>query len=174
MIEATLLHLAQQDHPDFEVLVVIAEHDTATRDAALLLTAYDERFRIIVDSDRQRNKAMALNRALPHCRGEIVGVFDAEDLVSDSLLRAVDQEFATSQADVVQGGAQLMNFKSSWFSVRNVLEYYFWFRSRLHFHASAGFIPLGGNTMFVRRAWLLAVGGWDDHALPRTATSVRG
>ena len=94
---------------------------------------------------------MALNRALPHCRGEIVAVFDAEDLVSDSLLRAVDHEFATSGADVVQGGAQLMNFKSSWFSVRNVLEYYFWFRSRLHFHANAGFIPLGGNTVFVRR-----------------------
>ena len=68
-------------------------------------------------------------------------------------------------AEVVQGATQLMNFSSSWFSVRNVLEYYFWFKSRLHFHASAGFIPLGGNTVFLRREWLEAAGGWDPDCL---------
>ena len=35
-------------------------------------------------------------------------------------------------ADIVQAGVQLMNFRSSWLTVHNVLEYYFWFRSRLH------------------------------------------
>ena len=58
-----------------------------------------------------------------------------------------------------------MNHRSSWFSARNALEYYFWFKSRLHLHSRVGFIPLGGNSVFVRRSWLLAMGGWDEDCL---------
>jgi hypothetical protein len=46
-----------------------------------------------------------------------------------------------------------------------VLEYYFWFRSRLHFHAQQRFIPLGGNTVFIRTDRLREVGGWDPECL---------
>src|SRR3989440_6804757 len=58
-----------------------------------------------------------------------------------------------------------MNFRSSWLTVRNVLEYHFWFRRRLHLHARQGFIPLGGNTVFVRTPLLRAVSGWDPECL---------
>jgi glycosyltransferase XagB len=77
----------------------------------------------------------------------------------------VDSLFQSSGADVVQSGVQLMNYWSNWYSVHNVLEYYFWFRSRLHFHAKARFIPLGGNTVFVRTDVLRAAGGWDAACL---------
>ncbi len=60
---------------------------------------------------------------------------------------------------------QLMNVRSSWWALRNCLEYFFWFRSRLHFHADRDFIPLGGNTVFVRTELLRAVGGWDPECL---------
>ena len=39
------------------------------------------------------------------------------------------------------GRRQLMNVHSSWFASRNCLEYYFWFRSRLHLHAAQGLHP---------------------------------
>ena len=58
-----------------------------------------------------------------------------------------------------------MNYRDSWFSLRNCMEYRIWFRSRLHGHANAGFIPLGGNTVFVKRELLLEVGGWDGTCL---------
>lgn len=58
-----------------------------------------------------------------------------------------------------------MNFESSWWALRNVLEYYFWFRSRLHFHADSRIIPLGGNTVFIKRSWLTASKGWDAECL---------
>ena len=70
---------------------------------------------------------------------------------------------------------QLMNFETSWWSLRNVLEYYFWFRSRLHFHAKSKFIPLGGNTVFVTEGAPRLVGGLGCRtASPRTASSVCG
>ena len=55
---------------------------------------------------------------------------------------------------MVQCGVQLMNFESHWFSALNVLEYFFWFKSRLHYHARCGAITLGGNTVFFERTIL--------------------
>jgi cellulose synthase/poly-beta-1,6-N-acetylglucosamine synthase-like glycosyltransferase len=97
--------------------------------------------------------------------GEIVGVFDAEDEVHPGLLRLVEARFEEAGADVVQAGVQLMNIQTSWWSLRNCLEYYFWFRSRLHFHAEQRFIPLGGNTVFTRTELLREAGGWDPNCL---------
>ena len=66
---------------------------------------------------------------------------------------------------------QLLNFYSSWYSLRNCLEYFFWFRSRLHLQAEKGFITLGGNTVFIKRELVEpppgsdAQWGWDDKCL---------
>ena len=70
---------------------------------------------------------------------------------------------------VVQSGVQLMNFNDHWFGIHNCLEYFFWFKSRLHFYAQVGMIPLGGNTVFVRRELLERVKGWDEHCLTEDA-----
>ena len=120
---------------------------------------------MVTDHNEHKNKPRALNTALPYCRGDVVGVFDAEDQVHPQLLEHVDHAFRATGADVVQGGVQLINFHSSWYSLHNCLEYFFWFRSRLHLHASKGFIPLGGNTVFVRTDVLRAANGWDGTCL---------
>jgi cellulose synthase/poly-beta-1,6-N-acetylglucosamine synthase-like glycosyltransferase len=54
----------------------------------------------------------------------------------------------------------LGNSLGKWFQVHNVLEYFFWFTSRMAYQANAGFVPLGGNTVFIRRDLLEAAGGW--------------
>jgi cellulose synthase/poly-beta-1,6-N-acetylglucosamine synthase-like glycosyltransferase len=162
----TLDRLAQQDHPDFEIIAIVGHDDPGTERVAREAAArHPELIRVIVDSSVPKNKPKALNLALQTSRGEIVGVFDAEDDVHPRLLTLVDSRFTETDADVVQGGVQLMNFQSSWWSLRNVLEYYFWFRSRLHFHAKEKFIPLGGNTVFVRKEWLDWSEGWDASCL---------
>jgi glycosyltransferase XagB len=166
VLEGTLSRLAAIDHPNFEVLVVVGSDDAETREVAERVAArHPDRVSVVVDASWPKSKPRALNAALPHCSGEITGVFDAEDDVHPAIVERVDQCFQNTNADVVQAGVQLMNFRSSWLTVRNVLEYYFWFRSRLHFHASAGFIPLGGNTVFVRTQLLRAVSGWDPDCL---------
>ena len=166
VLEATLTRLMTTDHPAFEVLVVVGDDDPGTRQVAERVAGrHPDRLSVVVDASWPKSKPRALNAALPYCSGAITGVFDAEDDVHPALLRRVDQCFQTTNADVVQAGVQLMNFRSSWLTVRNVLEYYFWFRSRLHFHARQGFIPLGGNTVFIRTEVLQAVSGWDPECL---------
>ncbi|WP_237280253.1 glycosyltransferase [Subtercola vilae] len=162
----TLDVLAQQDHPDFEIIAIVGHDDPGTEAVARAAAErHPDLIRVIVDDSVPKNKPKALNLALKSARGDVVGVFDAEDEVHPRLLTVVDSKFQETDADVVQGGVQLMNFESSWWALRNVLEYYFWFRSRLHFHAKSKFIPLGGNTVFVTKEWLDWSEGWDANCL---------
>jgi glycosyltransferase XagB len=166
VLGGTLERLASSQHPAFEVLAVVGDDDPETREVAeATATRHPDRVRVLVDSSQPKNKPKALNTALPQCRGTVTAVFDAEDEVHPELLAHVDRRFSDTGADVVQGGVQLMNYHSSWYSLRNVLEYYFWFRSRLHFHAGQRFIPLGGNTVFIRTDRLREAGGWDPECL---------
>jgi cellulose synthase/poly-beta-1,6-N-acetylglucosamine synthase-like glycosyltransferase len=162
----TIDTLARLDHPAFEVVAIIGHDDPGTEAVARAAARrHPDLVRVVMDHSVPKNKPKGMNTALPHCRGDIVGVFDAEDEVQPELLRQVDARFNATDADVVQGGVQLMNLQTSWWSLRNCLEYYFWFRSRLHFHANARFIPLGGNTVFARASVLKEVGGWDSECL---------
>ncbi|MGC0313799.1 cellulose synthase/poly-beta-1,6-N-acetylglucosamine synthase-like glycosyltransferase [Kitasatospora acidiphila] len=166
VLERTVLRLLESTHPDFEVIVIVGHDDPDTAEVAHRLAAlHPEQVFVVTDTHEKKNKPKALNSALPTCRGDVVGVFDAEDQVHPDLLSHVDHAFRDTAADVVQGGVQLINFHSSWYSLRNCLEYFFWFRSRLHLHAAKGFIPLGGNTVFVRTDRLRANDGWDQNCL---------
>jgi cellulose synthase/poly-beta-1,6-N-acetylglucosamine synthase-like glycosyltransferase len=166
VLEATLEQLLRLDHPDFEVLPIVGHDDPDTAAVAeAVARRHPDRVRIVIDRSWPKNKPKALNSALPMCRGDVVGVFDAEDEVDRRLLRSVDRTFRTAGAHVVQGGVQLVNFRSSWYSLRNCLEYFFWFRSRLHLQSQHRFIPLGGNTVFVRTDLLREVSGWDERCL---------
>jgi glycosyltransferase XagB len=162
----TLRQLLNLDHPSFEIVPIVGHDDPATAAVAhAIAEQHPDIVRVVTDENWPKNKPKALNSALPLCRGEVVGVFDAEDEVDPRLLRSVDAAFGAGQADVVQGGVQLVNFRSSWFALRNCLEYFFWFRSRLHLQQRHRFIPLGGNTVFVRTGLLRAIGGWDPECL---------
>ena len=166
VLGTTLDALAQLHHPAFEVIAIIGHDDPGTEAVARAAAErHPEIVRVVIDHSVPKNKPRAMNTALPECAGDIVGVFDAEDEVHPELLQLVDVRFRETAADVVQGGVQLMNLQSSWWSLRNCLEYYFWFRSRLHFHANNRFIPLGGNTVFARADVLREVGGWDADCL---------
>ncbi|WP_149183904.1 glycosyltransferase [Streptomyces sp. TRM49041] len=166
VLEHTIERLRESRHQDFEIIVIVGHDDPGTARVAERAAARDPgRVRVVVDTHEKKNKPKALNTALPYCRGDVVGVFDAEDQVHPDLLAHVDHAFTVTGADVVQGGVQLINFHSSWYSLRNCLEYFFWFRSRLHLHAAKGFIPLGGNTVFVRTDVLREADGWDQDCL---------
>ena len=160
VLGATLDQLAALDYPRFEIVAIVGHDDPGTAAVAEACAArHPDRVRVVVDHNWPKNKPKALNTGLPMCRGEIVGVFDAEDEVHRGLLRVIDRAFRAYDADVVQGGVQLVNFRSSWFALRNCLEYFFWFRSRLHLQQKHGFVPLGGNTVFAR-AERAAFGRW--------------
>lgn len=166
VLATTLDRLAEIEYDRFEVLVIVGHDDPGTTAVAHAAEArHPMCVRVIVDDHAVKSKPRALNTALPYCRGEVIGIFDAEDEVDRGLLRLVDRRMRADGCAALQSGVQLMNFWSRWYAVRNVLEYYFWYRSKLYFQASKGFIPLGGNTVFVYRTVLEELGGWDGDCL---------
>ncbi len=129
----------------------------------------DPNVQLLVYTNTPTSKPRALNHALQVARGDVVTIFDAEDEPHPDILNVINTTMLDEEVDVVQSGVQLMNHNSRWFSFLNVLEYFFWFKSSLHFFARVGMTPLGGNTVFVRRELMEQLGGWDETCLTEDA-----
>lgn len=165
VMNETVRRLLEQDHPQVQVVISVGDDDHETVANAYRLAAAHPGVIVSVNHDPIKNKPRQLNTALLLCTGDVVGIMDAESLAAPELITRVDATFRRHDADIVQGAVHLVNLRSRWFSLRNCLEYRVWFRSRLHGHAGDGFLPLGGNTVFIRRELLTQAGGWDGDCL---------
>ncbi|MDQ3910307.1 MAG: glycosyltransferase [Actinomycetota bacterium] len=173
VIGHTMHRVWEADYPKelLEIVVVCQKRDVETIAEAERAAAEigDPNVRVVTFEGGPINKPHGLNVALGETTKEVVTIFDAEDDVHPEILNVVNTIMQGTGASIVQAGVQLMNFQSSWYSVQNVLEYFFWFKSRLHLHARVGMIPLGGNTVFMRRSLIEIVGGWDEKCLTEDA-----
>ncbi len=166
VLDATLARLAQQTHPNVDIITVICDDDEGTLKVAYEAAELSDRIEVVqfpLAAGVKPNKPLQLNYVLEHVATRdytVVGIVDAEDTVHPELLTHVDTAFNDKQIGVVQGGVQLMNHDSSWYSLHNVLEYYKWFNSAMSFQSDNRFMPLGGNTIFVRHNLLKKAGGW--------------
>jgi glycosyltransferase XagB len=176
VIARTIDRVARSNYPAalLQVIVVCSADDVGTIDSALGMIAELGRegitnAELVVFDDQPINKPHGLNRALRHAHTDVVTIFDAEDEIHPDILNVANTVMVTEQVNVVQAGVQLMNYASSWYSTFNVLEYFFWFKSRLNYQARHGSIPLGGNTVFFARDLLNRLGGWDETNLTEDA-----
>ena len=154
-----------------QVLALLREHDTGTIDVARekLNQLRAPNVELLATNDKHGGKPHQLNLGLKVARGDIVTIFDAEDEPHPDILQVINTIFLNESIDAVQSGVQLMNHNTKWFCFLNVLEYFFWFKSSLHFFARCGMTPLGGNTVFVRRRLMEHLGGWDHTTLTEDA-----
>lgn len=166
VLAGTLRQLARQTHPNVQIISVICDDDRDTLAVAYDAANYLPRVTVMeypLAEGVKPSKPLQLNYVLEQTAGHgytVVGVVDAEDTVHPELLSRIDAAFQNPEIGIVQGGVQLMNHDSSWYSLHNVLEYYRWFNSAMAFQADAQFMPLGGNTIFVRNDLLRKAGGW--------------
>ncbi len=154
-----------------QVLAICREDDPGTiaEAQAKINQLRDPNVQLIVFNDKPINKPHGLNLALKVSKGDVVTIFDAEDEPHPDILNIINTTMLNESVDVVQSGVQLMNHNTKWFCFLNVLEYFFWFKSSLHFFARIGMTPLGGNTVFARRQLMEQLGGWDETCLTEDA-----
>jgi glycosyltransferase XagB len=157
-----------------QVLVICSADDEGTISKAAekieLLRRQDvSNVELVVFDDLPINKPHGLNRGLSRARGDVLTIFDAEDDIHPDIFNIANTVMLEDGVNVLQCGVQLMDYGSSWYSALNVLEYFFWFKSRLHYHARFQSIPLGGNTVFFSQDLLLRLGGWDESNLTEDA-----
>ena len=164
----TIMAVHNIDYPDHmkEILVLIRDEDDDETIAVAQRAIADiqekaaqagapANVRLLTFKDGPKNKPNGLNRGYREAANDVVCVFDAEDQPHRDIYHVVNTVMQRDGADVVQSGVQLMNFRSTWFSAFNVLEYFFWFKSGLHaFTHKLNVTPLGGNTVFFKKTWL--------------------
>ncbi|MGH2470734.1 MAG: glycosyltransferase, partial [Chloroflexota bacterium] len=176
VIRNTIRRIAALNYPPelVEILVIVEAGDYGTlrcvREAiAEVASPLPDRLRLLTFDGPPINKPHGLNVGLAQARGQVVTIFDAEDEPHPDILQVVNTVLLREAARAVQCGVQLMNYADRWFSGLNVLEYFFWFRSRMHYQAAMQMVALGGNTVFVERAVLRQVNGWDERCLTEDA-----
>src|SRR6266446_8129107 len=154
-----------------QLIAICREDDPGTiaQARATIDALGDPNIQLLIFNDQPINKPHGLNLGLRIAHGDVVTIFDAEDEPHPDILNIINTTMLTDDVDVVQSGVQLMNHNTKWFCFLNVLEYFFWFKSSMHFFARIGMIPLGGNTVFVRRDLLEQLGGWDEYCLTEDA-----
>ena len=95
--------LDQLDYPRnlLDILLVVEQEDHMTR-SALSASDLPGWMRVIVVPDGTvKTKPRALNYALDHCRGSIVGIYDAEDAPEPDQIRKIVDRFHQRGPEVV-------------------------------------------------------------------------
>lgn len=174
VVSDTITALNKIDYPDYlkEVIVLCRADDVGTiqKVQETIDAIGNPRILLEIFYDDPINKPHALNKGLAVSQNQIISIFDAEDEPHPEIYHIINTILQTKNVDVVQSGVQLMNYHSHWFSALNCLEYYFWFKSGLHFFSRIGkATPLGGNTVFFKKSYLERVGGWDEECLTEDA-----
>jgi cellulose synthase/poly-beta-1,6-N-acetylglucosamine synthase-like glycosyltransferase len=154
------------DYPKskLDIKLVVERHDpaTLTRLAALDLPA---RYEVIVaPPGAPSTKPRALNIALAEARGELLVVYDAEDIPGRDQLRLAASHFASKRAiDCLQARLRVRNPGDCWLSCLFSLEYAVLFDLINPGLCALGLpIALGGTSNHFRVSALVDVGGWDE------------
>jgi cellulose synthase/poly-beta-1,6-N-acetylglucosamine synthase-like glycosyltransferase len=169
-----ITHLARMRYPAerLDILLLLEEDDTVTADAIAAASLPPNMRVLTVPEGHPRTKPRALNYALPFARGEIIGIYDAEDRPDPNQIAHIVRRYDEVSRDVacLQGRLDYYNTDHNLMARLFTVEYASWFRVLLPGVQRLGlFVPLGGTTLFLRRDALEEVGGWDAHNVTEDA-----
>lgn len=110
VIADTLAAACRIDYPDYEVVVV---DDGSNDDTAAQVEPFIAGGRVrLVRKPLNEGKALALNDALPLCRGEIVLTLDADAVADPRILHHIVPHFRSARVAAVTGNPRVRNFGS--------------------------------------------------------------
>ena len=155
-IEKTLDSILSQNYPKnlLEVLIIVDKDDTHTLNEALkaaekFLSSLNIKM-VINENSGRRLKAVAMNTAIKHAGGLIIGFYDADDVFpNDQVLNAVLLMIERNYAAV---GTRVYRFRNSVLGGLMYLESMVWYNAVIPFLKSTIKItPLSGEGLFIRK-----------------------
>lgn len=158
--------LSRFDYPVAKLDVkLVVEADDAETLGRLRFMKLPGHFEIIaVPPANPRTKPKALNYALAFARGELVAIYDAEDIPDARQLRHAAEVFAAAPAHVtcLQARLNFYNAGENWLTRQFSVEYAALFDLLLPLLSALRLpVPLGGTSNHFRKRVLLEMGGWD-------------
>ena len=165
IVQDLLAALNGLDYPTdrLEIFFALEETDRATRKAIEALILPPHMTAVIVPKGAPQTKPRALNYVLPRTTGDLIVIYDAEDLPEpDQLRRAVTALTNNPDLGCVQARLNVLNADETWLTRQFAIEYTVLFDCMLPtFEALKLPVPLGGTSNHFTRSALEDVGAWD-------------
>ena len=155
-----------------EIVFVTEACDADTRAALSSAGMTSNMHIVIVPPGKPQTKPRALNYALSFVSGELLAVYDAEDIPESNQLRRAAFAFQKGGEDLVcvQAHLNIYNSDTNAITRQFTLEYSALFDCILPALARLGLpLPLGGTSNHFRRAALERAGAWDPYNVTEDA-----
>jgi len=168
VVSRLLSALLKADYPEDKMEIVVVEDGSVDRTAEICTSfAKEHPSQVrIVSRHVSDGKPSALMEALKHVKGEIVGVFDADNVPEPDVLLRVANHFRDSSVVALQGRICSINAEENmltkFVAQEEAVRYEGFMRGK---EVLGLFVPLNGSCYFVKRDVLEDVGGWDIKAL---------
>ncbi|HEY8117775.1 MAG TPA: glycosyltransferase [Methylophilaceae bacterium] len=166
MVIATIESLSKLEYSNFEVLII----DNNTRDEALwkpveaYVASLPDNFRFFHLPKWPGFKAGALNFALKETnpKAQVVGVVDADYVVTTDWLAVLVPHFTDGHVAVVQAPQAHREWENNFFRRMSNWEFEGFFRIGMHHRHERNALIQHGTMTLVRHQALMDVGGWSE------------
>jgi len=164
--------LLGQEYPKDRMEIIIVDGDSKDN-TRKICEGYARKNPGLIKVIRQvdsRGKPAALNEALSHVKGEIIGVFDADNVPNSDVLIKVAKCFEDQSIKALQGRTTSINESENQVTRLAASEEKIWFQTLMLGRDELNlFVPLTGSCQFVRYETLMSVGGWREDSLAEDA-----
>jgi len=161
----TLLKLEYPSHKKEIIIVEDGSVDKTARICRKYTKQHPECIKFIHQS-KSNGKPSALNCALEHARGEIVAIFDADNVPEPDILLRTAEYFENPSIAAVQGTPCSINadenMLTKFISYEEAVRFQAYFQGK---DSLSLFVPLTGSCQFIRRDVLKEIGGWNEESL---------
>jgi glycosyltransferase XagB len=147
-----------------DIKIIVEEKDTNMRVALLDMDLPAQFEIIVVPEGKPQTKPRALNYALQFARGELLTIYDAEDIPDRNQLRLAAAQFAASSNKLacIQAELTFYNPNENWLTRQFTIEYAMLFKLALPSLAKEQLpLLLGGTSNHFRTHILRNIGAWD-------------
>jgi cellulose synthase/poly-beta-1,6-N-acetylglucosamine synthase-like glycosyltransferase len=167
VIDRLLASLSTLNYPQNKREIIIIEDGSTDKTSDICMKYAQENANVqILNKTLSNGKPSALNFGLAHAKGDIVAIFDADNVPAHDALLAVVEYFEDPKVAAVQGRTMSINSKQNMLTQFISYEEAVWCEAYLRGKDTLNlFVHLKGSCQFIRRNVLEQLQGFDEAVL---------
>ena len=167
VIDRLLTSLSNLNYPSNKREIIIVEDGSTDNTNDICINYAKEHANVkIMQKPTSDGKPSALNFGVAHAKGDIIAIFDADNVPDSDVLLAVVEYFVDPKVAAVQGRTASINQKQNMLTQLLSYEEAVWCEAYLRGKDVLNlFVHLKGSCQFIRRDVLQRLNGFDEAAL---------